>query len=121
MLIYMQNIIINWYGKNKIAFADTVVLTDKEVKKGCKKIFDKLVIRIVINELENEMIISAILNLHQIERIVIVLNIIAELTADEIAFLLGTSTNNIYVQKNNALKKLRTELSDTILNRRCYL
>ena len=31
-------------------------------------------------------VIGAILNLHQIERIVIVLNIIAELTADEIAF-----------------------------------
>ena len=111
MLTYMRYIIINWYDKNKTAFTDTVTLTDKEIKKGCKKIFDKLVIRIIINELENEVIISAILNLHELERIVIVLNIIGGLTAGEIAYLLGTSANNIYVQKNKALKKLRSELA----------
>ena len=111
MLTYMQYIIINWYDKNKTDFADSVPLTEKEIKKGCKKIFDKLVVRIIINELKNEMVISAILNLHEIERIVIVLNIIGGLTAGEIAYLLGTSANNIYVQKNKALKKLRSELA----------
>lgn len=76
-------------------------------------------VRIIINELENEMVLSAILNLHEIEGIVIVLNTIGGLTAGEIAYLLGTSANNIYVQKNKALKKLRTELPDGALNRRC--
>ena len=119
MLTYMQYIIINWYDKNKTDFADSLPLSEKEIKKGCKKIFDKLVVWIIINELENEMIISAILNLHEIERIVIVLNIIGGLTAGEIAYLFGTSANNIYVQKNKAFKKLRLELSDGALNRRC--
>ena len=71
MIACMQYIIINWYDKNKTDFADSVPLTEKEIKKGCKKIFDKLVVRIIINELESEMIISAILNLHELERIVI--------------------------------------------------
>ncbi len=111
MLTYMKYIIINWYDKNKTDFDVSVPLTEKEIEKDCKKIFDKLVVRIIISELENEVIISAILNLHKIERIVIVLNIIGGLTAGEIAYLLGTSANNIYVQKNKALKKLRSELA----------
>ena len=37
MLTYMQYIIINWYDKNKNDFADSVPLTEKEIKKAVKR------------------------------------------------------------------------------------
>ena len=61
--------------------------------------------------IDNSIIIEALLRLSKIERIIIILNVLNDITLLAIAFLLDTNMNSLYVQKNSALKKFRKEFS----------
>ena len=54
--------------------------------------------------------VNAILKLARVERIIIALHIIQGMELKEIAYLLNTSVDSVYTQKNTALKQLKTEL-----------
>lgn len=72
-----------------------------------RKIFDRIAKNILLNEIDNAIIIDALLKLSKMERIIVILNILNEIEIIEIAYLLGTNVNSIYVQKNSALQRLR--------------
>lgn len=59
---------------------------------------------------EQEEYVNAILKLARVERIIIALHIIQGMELKEIAYLLNTSVDSVYTQKNTALKQLKTEL-----------
>ena len=85
----------------------TAPITEKEIIKICRNVFDEVTIRILINEFEDTLLISAVMKLRKLERIIVVLNVVIDMTPSEIAFILGTNTNSVYVQKQTALKKLK--------------
>lgn len=87
--------------------AKEMLLTEKEIIKESRKIFARWAIRILINEFENEVLMTAVMRLGKVERIIIVLNIVGDIPPKAIAYLLGTNVNSVYVQKRTALKKLR--------------
>lgn len=66
-----------------------------------------------INEkIITEEYVNAILKLARMERIIIAFNIIQGIELREIAYLLNTSADSVYSQKNTALKRLKAELSN---------
>lgn len=71
----------------------------KQVKLEFRKILDKLVINIIEANFENETLIQAILELARIERIITVLHFVYGIRLSEIAYLLETDLNSVYVQK----------------------
>ena len=74
-------------------------IEEKQVKLEFRKILDKLVINIIKNSLENEILLQALLELARIVRIIIVLHFLCGMKLSEIAYLLKTDLNSIYVQK----------------------
>ncbi len=72
-----------------------------------RKIFDKIAIRIMLSEIDNAIIIDELLKLSKMERIIIIFNILNKVEIMEIAYLLNTTVNSIYVQKKSALQKLK--------------
>ncbi len=85
-------------------------IDDKRIKLEFRKILDKLVINIIEANFENETLIQAILELARIERIIIVLHFACGIHLSEIAYLLETDLNSIYVQKCTAIKHLKNVL-----------
>lgn len=83
----------------------------KEAEKEWKLLLDSVLIDIVIYEYENTELIKAILALTRNERIVIILNFVEGMTPKEISDIMDIRTNNVYVHKNQALKKLRAKLT----------
>lgn len=83
---------------------------NKSLKREYRKILDKVAIGLIYNEFENEKYIDATLKLARVERIIIALNIVAQIDLKEIAFLLDTSLSSTYAQKSTALKRLKDEL-----------
>lgn len=83
----------------------------KDAEKEWKLLFDSVLIDIIENEYENTELLKAILTLTRNERIVIILNFVERMTPKEISDIMGIGTNNIYVHKNQALKKLRAKLT----------
>lgn len=75
-----------------------------------RKILDKLAIHIVKNTFENVVLIEAIMELARIERIIIVFYYVCGMKLSEIAFLLETDINSVYVQKCTAIKRLKKTL-----------
>lgn len=71
---------------------------------------DKLVINIMKANFENETLIQAILELARIERIIIVLYFVCGMRLSEIAYLLETDLNSVYVQKCTAIRHLKNIL-----------
>lgn len=83
----------------------------KQVKLEFRKILDKLAINIIEANFENETLIQALMELARIERIIVVLHYVCGIRLPEIAYLLGTDLNGIYVQKCTAIKHLKSILS----------
>ncbi|HIV85660.1 MAG TPA: hypothetical protein H9900_02485 [Candidatus Monoglobus merdigallinarum] len=66
-----------------------------------------MAIHITLSAFENRSIIDAVLKLPRLERIIIIFNVVGEFALIDIAQLLGSNLNSVYVQKHSALKKLR--------------
>lgn len=77
------------------------------IKLEFRKILDELAVHIVNNNFENNVLIEAIMELARIERIIIVFYYICNMELSEIAFLLETDINSVYVQKCTAIKHLK--------------
>ncbi len=90
---------------------DLHTISQKQVKLELRKILDKLAVNIIENNLGNEMLIQALLELARVERIIIVLHFLCGMELSEIAYLLETDLNSIYVQKCTAIKHLKNILS----------
>lgn len=103
--------ITSWYQNNEHKNNLNLSFTEKDLSIESRKIFDKIAIHILYYTIDNSIIIEALLKLSKIERIIIILNVLNDITLLEIAFLLDTNMNSLYVQKNSALKKLRKEFS----------
>lgn len=88
------------------------IFTNRELILESRKILDKIVVKMLKAEFENNIIINSLLKLSKMERIIIVLNIMNGVTLLEIAHLLNASKNSISVQKKTALEKLKVELSE---------
>ena len=84
-------------SKNYGIDAEVFSIDKKQVKLEFRKILDKLAVSIIENNLENEMLKQALLELARIERIIIVLHFLCGMKLSEIAFLLETDLNSIYI------------------------
>ena len=84
-------------SKNYGIDAEVFSIDKKQVKLEFRKILDKLTVSIIENNLENEMLKQALLELARIERIIIVLHFLCGMKLSEIAFLLETDLNSIYI------------------------
>lgn len=100
----LLHIITSWYQNNKHENNLDLSFTEKDLSIEIRKIFDKIAIHILYYTIDNSVIIEALLRLSKIERIIIILNVLNDTTLLEIAFLLDTNMNSLYVQKNSALK-----------------
>lgn len=85
-------------------------IAKNQVKIEFRKILDKLVINIIEANIENEALKQAILELARIERIIVVLHYLCGMDLSEVAYLLDTDLNSIYVQKYTAMKNLKNNL-----------
>ncbi len=94
-------------SKNSGIDVEIYSIGKKQAKLEFRKILDKLAVSIIENNLENEMLKQALLELARIERIIIVLHFLCGMKLSEIAFLLETDLNSIYVQKCTAIKHLK--------------
>ena len=86
---------------------DLHTISQKQVKLEFRKILDKLAVNVIENNLESEMLMQALLELARVGRIIIVLHFLCGMELSEIAYLLETDLNSIYVQKCTALKHLK--------------
>ena len=86
---------------------DLHTISQKQVKLEFRKILDKLAVNVIENNLESEMLMQALLELARVERIIIVLHFLYGMELSEIAYLLETDLNSIYVQKCTAIKHLK--------------
>lgn len=89
---------------------DLHTISQKQVKLEFRKILDKLAVNVIENNLENEMLMQALLELARVERIIIVLHFLCGMKLSEIAYLLEADLNSIYVQKCTAIKHLKKTL-----------
>lgn len=94
-------------SKNSGIDAEIYSISDKQVKLEFRKILDKLAVSIIEYNLENEMLKQALLELARVERIIIVLHFLCGMELSEIAYLLETDLNSIYVQKCTTIKHLK--------------
>ena len=86
-------------------------IEEKQVKLEFRKILDKLVINTIEANFEKETLIQALLELARVERIIIVFHFVCGIRLSEIAYLLETDLNSVYVQKCTAIKHLKNILS----------
>ena len=86
---------------------DLHTISQKQVKLEFRKILDKLAVNVIENNLESEMLMQALLELARVERIIIVLHFLCGMELSEIAYLLETDLNSIYVQKCTVIKHLK--------------
>lgn len=110
MIGYFEYLIKQWYVSNPSTECEYMVITQKELMYECRKIYDKVAIRIAYNSFESKAVTDAVLSLPRLERIIIIFNIVGEFALVDIAQLLGTNLNSIYVQKHSALKRLRNKI-----------
>ncbi len=82
--------------------------------KKFRKFLDRVVIKVIFDTFENEEIIQAMLKLARVERIIIIFGVIEDMEIPELALLLNTSADSVYMQKSTALKKLKQELKNVI-------
>ena len=107
-LLYM---ITDWCLTEKNDNKEEYVFTDRELTLESRKILDKIAVTMLRTEIDNAIIINGLLKLSKIERIIIILNILNDVALLEIAFLLDTNINSVYVQKKSGLEKLKVELN----------
>ena len=108
-LLYM---ITDWCLTEKNDNKEEYVFTDRELTLESRKILDKIAVTMLRTEIDNAIIINGLLKLSKIERIIIILNILNDVALLEIAFLLETNINSVYVQKKSGLEKLKVELNE---------
>ena len=106
----LKQLLFEQYPQTNDDFADIAQITPKTITEEYRKFLDKVSIRIIIDMFEQEEYVNAILKLARVERIIIALHIIQGMELKEIAYLLNTSVDSVYTQKNTALKQLKTEL-----------
>lgn len=106
----LKQLLLEQYQSGQNKCFDRIDVNEKEITEEYRKFLDKVAIRMTIDTLEREEFIQAILRLARVERIIIAFNIIQEMELKEIAYLLNTSTDSVYSQKNTALKRLKAEL-----------
>ena len=90
--------------------------TPQEITGLYRQVMDKIAIKMITDSFENETILQAIMRLSRLERIIIAFNILQDMELKEIALLLDTTSNNVYLQKSKDLKRLKSELKDVILD-----
>ena len=108
-LLYM---IADWCQNEKLDYRDEYSFTERELTLESRKILDKIAVTMLRTEIDNAIIINGLLKLSKIERIIIILNILNDVALVEIAFLLDTNINSVYVQKKSGLEKLKVELNE---------
>jgi DNA-directed RNA polymerase specialized sigma24 family protein len=106
----LKQLLFEKYPQTNDDFADIAQITPKAITEEYRKFLDKVSIRIIIDMFEQEEYVNAILKLARVERIIIALHIIQGMELKEIAYLLNTSVDSVYTQKNTALKQLKAEL-----------
>lgn len=93
-------------------YSDLDYISEKVITEEYRKFLDKVAIRMTTDMFEREEYVNAILKLARMERIIIAFNIIQGIELREIAYLLNTSADSVYSQKNTALKRLKAELAN---------
>lgn len=114
MYSYFEWLLKDVFVKNKTLdnFTDSkTAFTKKEITYEFRNILDKVAMKMIIDEFEDEKIIRALMNLARSERIIIAFNIITEMELSEIAMLLDSNLSSVYAQKSTALKRLKDELN----------
>ena len=81
--------------------------SNEYISREFRKILDKIAIEIVYDTFENEDLISAVISLNRVERIIVIFSLILGMSNTEMAFLLNTNMNSVYVQKCKAIRKLK--------------
>ena len=105
--ILLEELLSRGKASRKCLEKDLHTISQKQVKLEFRKILDKLAVNVVENNLESEMLIQALLELARVERIIIVLHFLFGMELSEIAYLLETDLNGIYVQKCTTIKHLK--------------
>ncbi len=108
----LQQLLFEKYPPINDDFDDISKISPKAITEEYRKLLDKVSIRIIIDVFEQEEYVNAILKLARVERIIVALNIIQGIKLKEIAYLLNTSVDSVYSQKNTALKRLKAELAN---------
>lgn len=107
----LKQLLIEKYPTTNTNYVDMSDITEKTITEEYRKFLDKVAIKITIDMFEKEDYVKAILKLARMERIIIAFNIIQGIELREIAYLLNTSADSVYSQKNTALKRLKAELA----------
>lgn len=102
-------------GDNAQDITEINLYNDKRISDEFRKILDKIALKIIYSSFESEDFIQAIILLNRIERIIVVFGVILGMSNSELAFLLNTNKNSVYVQKCKAIKKLKKYITDNYL------
>ncbi len=111
--LFEQILIKEYQNENYINICNPI--DDKEVYREFRKILDKIAIKIILDNFENEELVQAILGLSRSERIIIVFNVVLDMNLSEVAFLLGSKIGSTKVQKCSAMKKIKKIVLDNNL------
>jgi len=104
----MSEFLLNYGMKNNTEeLAEICLYSQKRISEEFRKILDKISIEIIYDTFESEDLIAGVISLNRVERIILVFTLILGMNNMEIAFLLNTNKNSIYVQKCKAIKKLK--------------
>lgn len=108
----LKQLLTEKYPNMSDDYSDLDSIDEKVITEEYRKFLDKVAVRITIDMFEQEEYANAILKLARMERIIIAFNIIQGIELKEIAYLLNTSADSVYSQKNTALKRLKAELAN---------
>lgn len=108
----LKQLLIEKYPNINNDYSDLDDINEKVITEEYRKFLDKVAVRMTIDMFEQEEYVNAILKLARMERIIIAFNIIQGIELKEIAYLLNTSSDSVYSQKNTALKRLKAELAN---------
>ena len=111
--LFEQILIKEFQNENYINICNQI--NDKEVYREFRKILDKIAIKIILDNFENEELVQAILGLSRSERIIIIFNVVMDMNLSEVAFLLGSKIDSTKVQKCTAMKKIKKVVIDNTL------
>ena len=104
----MSQFLLNYAEEYKGDEIEEISLyNQKRLSTEFRKILDKIAIEIIYDTFENEDLISAVISLNRVERIIVIFSLILGMSNTEMAFLLNTNMNSVYVQKCKAIRKLK--------------
>ena len=104
---YLMSKFLLDYSENDNDNKNLEIYEGEDISKEFRKILDKIAVEIIYDTFENEELISAVLSLNRVERIIVVFGLILGMSNMEVAFLVNTNMNSIYVQKCKAIRKLK--------------